>query len=49
MTKAGAEVDPVYTILNCWIIYVADETLTAADPPLYIKLVDPLFINNAFA
>ena len=49
MTKAGADVEAVYIRLNCCIMYVADETLTAADPPLYIKLVDVLFINNLFA
>ena len=30
-------------------MYVAEETETAAEPPLYIKLVEALFINNAFA
>jgi len=30
------------------MMYVAEETETAADPPLYTKLVDVLFINNAF-
>ena len=50
MTKAGAEVEAVYTRLNCCMMYVAEETETAAEPPLYIKLVDVLlFINNAFA